>query len=958
MKQKVKRFMGFLFSLMLVLVLTWGTSRMALAWDGDPYSRFVGTTDTVSFNGRTWYIIADNSTAVDAGTVTLFAADTTFDYSTFREDMTTNDYGESDVKKKLDDMTKTGGLFANVAEAILLNEEADGQLYLLSAKEAKPLSQDILKMNFDEGSGGAKEWWLRSPGADLVHADYVSGWLGEYYKGEGALVNEEYGVRPALILDLSKVNFSSTSNTHTFTLKGDHTHAFTFTADGATIIATCGVEGCDLNENQVTLTITAPTLTTYDGTGVAAATLDLNELEAFNSAIGNNVAEKNIMYVDRDGTTHEENTTAPTDAGKYTAKITVGEQTASVDYEIVKADPTAIAPTGLTATYGQTLADVSLEGKNPEGNTPGTWEWVDSTQSVGNVVTPAATFEANFTPTETTNYQSVEKVEVTVTVGKANPTVTKPTTAKTLTYTGSKQELVSAGSTDDGELYYAMTTENTAPTDESLYTTFIPTATDAGTYYVWYKVVGDENHLNLEPSYITTTIQEEKPVATVYTVTITSDCGGTGSVSPDSGEAGAKVILNAEADDGYQFKEWQVISGDVEVTDNQFTIGTANVEIKAVFEEIRSEDEEPGSEPGEGTGDNPGNEPSEQSGEEPGEGSGNNSGNEPNEQSGEEPGEGTADNSGNELSEQSGEESGEGIDNNQGDEQGMKPADDSGEEAGAEAGEEPSEVSGEEVKEKPSETSVEEVKEEPSEASAEEVDEKPDETPVETVNEIPDETSVEEVTKKPDETPVEAVKEEPNEVPVEEVVEQPNTDSGAMVTGWEQVDGTWYRFDDSGAMVTGWEQVDGTWYRFDESGAMVTGWEQVGDTWYRFDDSGAMVTGWEQVGDTWYRFDDSGAMVTGWEQVGDTWYRFDDSGAMVTGWKKIRGEWYLFEESGAMVTGWEQIRDEWYWFEESGTMVTGWIQIEDIWYYFHDSGEMAHSEWVDGCWLNADGAWE
>ena len=923
MKQKAKRFMGFLFSLMLVLVLTWGTSRTALASDGSPYSRFVGTTDTVSFNGRTWYIIADNSTAVDAGTVTLFAADTTFDYSVYDNDTDdqSNDYSKSVVRAYLADLmaSEADGGFAKVADAIVEKNEECGKLYLLSADEAEKLSRDVLKMNFSAPSTGNTEWWLRSDSTNNdPYADFVIGWLGECCNNGGANVYENYGVRPALILDLSKVNFSSTSNTHTFTLKGDHTHAFTFTADGATIIATCGETGCDLTENQVTLTITAPTLTTYNGTGVAAATLDLNELEAFNSATGNNVAEKDIIYVDRDSTTCDESTTAPTDAGKYTAKITVEEQIASVNYEIKKADPIANTPTGLTATYGQTLADVSLEGKNPEGNTPGTWVWVDSTQSVGNVVTPAATFKANFTPTETTNYQSVEKVEVTVTVGKANPTVTKPTTAKTLTYTGSKQELVSAGSTDDGELYYAMTTENTAPTDESLYTTFIPTATDAGTYYVWYKVVGDENHLNLEPSYITTTIQEEKPVATVYTVTITSDGGGTGSVSPDSGEAGAKVILNAEADDGYQFKEWQVISGDVEVTDNQFTIGTANVEIKAVFEEIRSEDEEPGSEPGEGTGDNPGNEPSEQSGE----------------------------------------ESGEGIDNNQGDEQGMKPADDSGEEAGAEAGEEPSEVSGEEVKEKPSETSVEEVKEEPSEASAEEVDEKPDETPVETVNEIPDETSVEEVTKKPDETPVEAVKEEPNEVPVEEVVEQPNTDSGAMVTGWEQVDGTWYRFDDSGAMVTGWEQVDGTWYRFDESGAMVTGWEQVGDTWYRFDDSGAMVTGWEQVGDTWYRFDDSGAMVTGWEQVGDTWYRFDDSGAMVTGWKKIRGEWYLFEESGAMVTGWEQIRDEWYWFEESGTMVTGWIQIEDIWYYFHDSGEMAHSEWVDGCWLNADGAWE
>ena len=39
-----------------------------------------------------------------------------------------------------------------------------------------------------------------------------------------------------------------------------------------------------------------------------------------------------------------------------------------------------------------------------------------------------------------------------------------------------------------------MTTENKAPTDESLYITSIPAKTDAGTYYVWYKVAGDGNH--------------------------------------------------------------------------------------------------------------------------------------------------------------------------------------------------------------------------------------------------------------------------------------------------------------------------------------------------------------------------------------------------------------------------------------------------------------------------------
>lgn len=77
------------------------------------------------------------------------------------------------------------------------------------------------------------------------------------------------------------------------------------------------------------------------------------------------------------------------------------DATASVEYTIAKADPTAVAPTA-SATYGQTLADVTLE--NLSGNTPGTWAWVDDSQSVGNAGTEAKNFKANFTPTDAANY--------------------------------------------------------------------------------------------------------------------------------------------------------------------------------------------------------------------------------------------------------------------------------------------------------------------------------------------------------------------------------------------------------------------------------------------------------------------------------------------------------------------------------------------------------------------------
>ncbi|MBQ9511062.1 MAG: hypothetical protein IJR55_05170 [Clostridia bacterium] len=209
------------------------------------------------------------------------------------------------------------------------------------------------------------------------------------------------------------------------TVKEPHIHNFTYSANGATITASCSADGCELTDKKVTLTINKPTLSTYGEAGKSAAAT-LTVLSDFNAATGKKIAETDIKYVGRDGTTYTESATAPTGAGKYTAKITVEEKTARVDYEIAKATPTCAAPTGLTATYGQTLGNVALAGKNPSGNTAGNWQWVDdSNTDVGNAGTN--TFKATFTPTDTANYNTVSDINVSVTVGKANPTYTVPT---------------------------------------------------------------------------------------------------------------------------------------------------------------------------------------------------------------------------------------------------------------------------------------------------------------------------------------------------------------------------------------------------------------------------------------------------------------------------------------------------------------------------------------------------
>ena len=207
--------------------------------------------------------------------------------------------------------------------------------------------------------------------------------------------------------------FTSSPNINTiyYTVKA-HTHNFTYTASDAVITATCDAGNCDLTENKVTLTITAPTLTTYDGTSSASATL--TGLTDFNDVTGKTIAESDIKYVGRDNTVYEESTNAPKDAGNYTASITVEEKTAAVNFTIAKADLTPDEVTARSATYGQTLANVTLPTADD-----GTWAWEDpATTSVGNAGTH--TFAAVFTPTNT-NYNTVEQ-DVTVNVAKADLT--------------------------------------------------------------------------------------------------------------------------------------------------------------------------------------------------------------------------------------------------------------------------------------------------------------------------------------------------------------------------------------------------------------------------------------------------------------------------------------------------------------------------------------------------------
>ena len=70
---------------------------------------------------------------------------------------------------------------------------------------------------------------------------------------------------------------------------------------------------------------------------------------------------------------------------------------------------------------------------------------------------------------------------------------------------------------------------------------------------------------------------------TTYTVTISNDGNGSGTASPSAAVVGTEITLTATPNTGYRFKEWEIISGGVAITNNKFTMPDGNVEVRAIF---------------------------------------------------------------------------------------------------------------------------------------------------------------------------------------------------------------------------------------------------------------------------------------------------------------------------------------------------------------------------------------
>ena len=368
---------------------------------------------------------------------------------------------------------------------------------------------------------------------------YVSGAMGigkgENFQNNGSLtVADTHGVfggESAEPTDI-QTDYASTRWMYMIVKEVPHSHDFSYSADGATITATCNGKGtgdCDITDG-LTLTINAPTGDlTYDGTAKEAtlSTVYLGEVfSGYNGTVfpGTHTIEYYKGETKLDG--------APVNAGNYTAKVTVGGATASVDYTIAKATLTESDYTAPEAKSGLTYngSAQKLLTAGAIDAAKGTMEYGTKASPVerdtndiydpvvGDVIKPSGWYGVCF-PTDwsvkigdnTYAAWSESKIYLYISDGDHRVTGTDYQTAIMAAWGDNDAFRVTAVDPDNK----TVTIEFIDSANAAVWSTEVPEETDAGTYDVMWRIKGADGYNDVEAQTITATIAKADITPTV-----------------------------------------------------------------------------------------------------------------------------------------------------------------------------------------------------------------------------------------------------------------------------------------------------------------------------------------------------------------------------------------------------------------------------------------------------------
>ena len=280
-----------------------------------------------------------------------------------------------------------------------------------------------------------------------------------------------------------------------------------------------------VNKAQGSVTITGDPGKTYDGQPAVLT-------NTMYTTTGDGTVT--VQYAKQGGSDYDTN--APKDAGSYTVRVTLHagtnftEASDTENFTISKATDNAwlTAPTVTNFTYGDTVNPVTYKAKYGNDKVKITYKKQGTEDAPStDVPTEAGTYDVTFSVEETSNYSpKLEATNLTLTIAKADSSVTTaPTDAQSL-YTGGNVQLITEGTAAGGTMQYSLDGQNWSEN--------IPTATDWKTYTVYYQVVGDSNHNNIEAQSLTAEIVPFKVAQTQDAVKITYGQDAALSVNPNT----------------------------------------------------------------------------------------------------------------------------------------------------------------------------------------------------------------------------------------------------------------------------------------------------------------------------------------------------------------------------------------------------------------------------------------
>ena len=199
----------------------------------------------------------------------------------------------------------------------------------------------------------------------------------------------------------------------------------------------------------------------------------------------------------------------------YAASSTNYTQSATGSLEVIikQANGSCTAPTAKSLTYNGSAQTLINVGSSNTGTMYYKLGMDGSWSTSAPKATNAGTYNVYYYSDGGNNYTSTDKsAYVTVTIAQAKGYVSTAPTAKSLTYTGSAQYLINAGS-GTGTMYYSTTSASSG------FSTSLPTGTNAGTYTVWYysAASSDGNYTQSSTGSLNVTITQRTGSCTAPT---------------------------------------------------------------------------------------------------------------------------------------------------------------------------------------------------------------------------------------------------------------------------------------------------------------------------------------------------------------------------------------------------------------------------------------------------------